>query len=400
MANLLLHKHSATTGVVPAAAAISPRELAINSTDGRLFTKTAAGVVVEFARKDAVPSGSGTCSGTNTGDQTTITGNAGTATVLSTTRANYKGVTDGVVAGQLMWKNYGNSHTLFDASAGTSPTGTTVDRFTPNFPVQYDTVANSWGQAIVLMGWSGSNTYGVKVDWSRYANSAGAAATATTATNHYGGSGSYIASSVSGTGYDKAIQIREATLAGAAGGAIAYAPRLAFHWSGKVASSIAMEVSGRIAIYNNPGTGYENFIAKNITGNTFASTVSTGTAPLAVASTTLVTNLNAGLLDGIDSTGFMLAPVVINQSAAAYTGVATKGMTIILANTTSNTITVTLPTAVGNTAIYKIKKTAASNTLNINTTSAQTIDGSTTIAIVRQYEAISLVSDNANWNII
>jgi hypothetical protein len=36
-------------------------------------------------------------SGTNTGDQTNISGNAATATVLSTGRTNYKGVTDGVV---------------------------------------------------------------------------------------------------------------------------------------------------------------------------------------------------------------------------------------------------------------------------------------------------------------
>jgi hypothetical protein len=39
------------------------------------------------------------------------------------------------------------------------------------------------------------------------------------------------------------------------------APRLAFHWQSVVASSIAMESSGS-GIFNNPGTGYENFIAK------------------------------------------------------------------------------------------------------------------------------------------
>jgi hypothetical protein len=42
------------------------------------------------------------------------------------------------------------------------------------------------------------------------------------------------------------------------------APRLAFHWQSVVASSIAMESSGRIGIFNNPGTGYENFIAKDV----------------------------------------------------------------------------------------------------------------------------------------
>ncbi|MBP9152778.1 MAG: hypothetical protein KBF73_10885, partial [Flavobacteriales bacterium] len=44
----------------------------------------------------------------------------------------------------------------------------------------------------------------------------------------------------------------------------AIAPRLGFHWSGVVASQISIESFGRIAILNNPGTGYEHFIANNI----------------------------------------------------------------------------------------------------------------------------------------
>jgi hypothetical protein len=122
---------------------------------------------------------SGTSSGTNTGDQTTITGNAGTATTFSTGRTNYKGVTDNAVAGQLMWKNYGNSHTMFDASAGTSPDGGAVSRFTPDYPVENNASANTWGYNINLMGWNGGNTFGVKVDYARYANSSGNSSTVT-----------------------------------------------------------------------------------------------------------------------------------------------------------------------------------------------------------------------------
>lgn len=55
MANPLLHKYNAVTTTVPAAGSLVPRELAINTADGKLFTKTDAGTVVEFARKDAVP---------------------------------------------------------------------------------------------------------------------------------------------------------------------------------------------------------------------------------------------------------------------------------------------------------------------------------------------------------
>lgn len=44
----------------------------------------------------------------------------------------------------------------------------------------------------------------------------------------------------------------------------AIAPRLAFHYSGVVASQIAVENSGTIAIRDNPGTGYENFAARDV----------------------------------------------------------------------------------------------------------------------------------------
>jgi hypothetical protein len=97
-------------------------------------------------------------------------------------------------------------------------------------------------------------------------NISGSASSATTATNHYGTGGSYIASSSSGTAYNYAIQVREAGLGGVQGSAIAYAPRLGFHWSGVVASSIVMEASGRIAIVNNPGTSYEAFACGVMTG--------------------------------------------------------------------------------------------------------------------------------------
>lgn len=45
-------------------------------------------------------------------------------------------------------------------------------------------------------------------------------------------------------------------------------------------------------------------VSGSVTGNTLVSTVATGTAPLTVASTTKVTNLNADTLDGFDSSAF------------------------------------------------------------------------------------------------
>jgi hypothetical protein len=97
-----------------------------------------------------------------------ISGNAATATTFFTGRTNYKGVTDGAVAGQLMWKNYGNNHTIFDASNSTSPNGGAVNNTNPDV---------AWtGTYPTLMGWNGSNTYGVRVDSARVADSASSVA--------------------------------------------------------------------------------------------------------------------------------------------------------------------------------------------------------------------------------
>jgi hypothetical protein len=92
----------------------------------------------------------------------TTSGNAATSTTFSTGRTNYKGVTDSAVAGQLMWKNYGNNHTIFDASQGTSPDGTSVNNT--------NSQAAWTGSYPTLMGWNGSQTYGVRVDSARVAD--------------------------------------------------------------------------------------------------------------------------------------------------------------------------------------------------------------------------------------
>jgi hypothetical protein len=90
---------------------------------------------------------------------------------------------------------------------------------------------------------------------------------ATTSTNSTNLSGLGIIQSTStGTSYQYNYQVRENS-GGGGNTSETYAPQLAFHWSGVVASSIMMESSGRIAVRNNPGTSYENFIASTIYAN-------------------------------------------------------------------------------------------------------------------------------------
>lgn len=64
----------------------------------------------------------------------------------------------------------------------------------------------------------------------------------------------------------------------------------------------------------------------------------------------------------------------------------------------SGTTTITLPTAVGNTNVYTVKR-VGSGVVTIATTSSQTIDGSLTMQEGSQYQSIDFVSNNANWNI-
>lgn len=92
----------------------------------------------------------------------------------------------------------------------------------------------------------------------------------------------------------------------------------------------------------------------------------------------------------------------VGISVATKTGnhTITTADDVILADTSSGNVTITLPDADGITKMFTIKKIASENTLNINTTDSQTIDGSTSVAITVRYESISVVSDNSNWHVV
>jgi hypothetical protein len=101
----------------------------------------------------------------------------------------------------------------------------------------------------------------------------------------------------------------------------------------------------------------------------------------------------------------------ITISAVGAAGI-TRTITSIAVNTTagalsstdyvylaSNTINLTLPTAVGNTNKYTIKNVDV-GTVVIDTTLAQTIDNAGTHVLAVQYTSISVISDGTNWLII
>lgn len=86
----------------------------------------------------------------------------------------------------------------------------------------------------------------------------------------------------------------------------------------------------------------------------------------------------------------------INNISTSQTAGSTAGTDYVYL--CSGTLTLTLPDAAANTNLYTVKN-VGTGVVTVNTTSAQTIDGSSTAVMTIQYTAIDLISDTANWNI-
>jgi hypothetical protein len=153
-------------------AALSGNATTSSSTSGNAATATA----LQTARTIGGVSFNGTANinlpGVNTagnqntsGSSASCTGNSATATALSSGQSNWSGTgVLGNVVGLLAWKNYSNSHVIFDASNSTSPSGGAVNN---------TNAAVAWSASYpTLMGWNGSSTYGVRVDSARLADNA------------------------------------------------------------------------------------------------------------------------------------------------------------------------------------------------------------------------------------
>jgi len=72
------------------------------------------------------------------------------------------------------------------------------------------------------------------------------------------------------------------------------------------------------------------------------------------------------------------------------------GVDDYLVDVTGNTITVTLPTAVGIEGKIYIVKNSGSGVVTVGTTSSQTIDGATSKSL-KNNDSIEVISDGTNW---
>jgi hypothetical protein len=231
-----------------------------------------------------------------------ISGNSASATNLITNRTDW--LTNGTitaVVGQLAWKNFGNNHTIFDASAGTAPDGTAVSS---------TAAATAWANTYpTLMGWNGTATYGVRVDSSRVSDK-----TASAVTFNNAGAGA-----VSGTTFDgstartisyNSIGAPSTTGTGATGS-----------WAIAITGNASTATNGVVTtgLYNNPAwiTGLAGSkISGSITGN------SGTTTKLATA-----VNINSVAFDGSSAISVNLNNSVTfnNGGGGAVSGTAFSG---------------------------------------------------------------------------
>lgn len=157
--------YSASTGVISIDSASSTQNGYLSSTDWNTFnSKYSTGGALGTPSSGTLTNCTGYTYANLSGTVPTWNQNTtGTAVNLSTTRADWStNGTISAVVGQLSWKNYGNNHTIFDASNSTSPQGTSVNS---------SNAQNAWTASYpTLMGWNGSQTYGVRVDSARVAD--------------------------------------------------------------------------------------------------------------------------------------------------------------------------------------------------------------------------------------
>jgi hypothetical protein len=140
-----------------------------------------------------------------------------------------------------------------------------------------------------------------------------------------------------------------------------------------------------------------------VSTNGFAGTVANASTTPAITLTTTITGLlkgNGTAISSATANTDYLTPYTLSTKTSNFTETATGGEIVLLGDTTTVGFTITLPTAVSNTAKITIKKIAGSNNLTIDGNGSQTIDGGLTADLVRIYESVTLVSDNSNWHII
>ncbi len=161
------------------------------------------------------------------------------------------------------------------------------------------------------------------------------------------------------------------------------------------------------------GTTIKDFYC-NTVGHYLKWTGSSGFGCAAIASADIsdaTSSNNANTIVKRDPSGNFSAGTItakLNGSVQSAIAVKTSNYSVadsdsvLLGNAASNTITFTLPSAVGMTGRqFTIKKTDSStNTVTVATSSSQKIDGGTTVALSSQWQFLTVISDGSNWMVV
>jgi hypothetical protein len=152
-----------------------------------------------------------------------------------------------------------------------------------------------------------------------------------------------------------------------------------------------------VGIYGNPANWrvWHNGISKSfLVINSAGTTIDMAGAKLtSVADPTVATD--AATKSYVDSVAGASRVISVISSNTTLAAVAKTDYMYVC----SAALTATMPTAVGNTNLYTIKRTGT-GTVTVATTGGQTIDGVSTFTINTQYQAIGLISDGTNWVVV
>ena len=92
---------------------------------------------------------------------------------------------------------------------------------------------------------------------------------------------------------------------------------------------------------------------------------------------------------------------IVTVTSASYSAISSNSFILADDDTAGGVVTITLPTANGNSGLeYKVKKIGSTANVVIDGNESETIDGATTTTLTVQYESITIVCDGSNWWII
>jgi hypothetical protein len=92
---------------------------------------------------------------------------------------------------------------------------------------------------------------------------------------------------------------------------------------------------------------------------------------------------------------------VTNVSTKTTTYTATATDSVLLVDSTSGNITINLPAAALSTGqLLTVKKTVAANTVTLDGSGSETIDGATTLAMTAQWASRTIVCNGTAWFVL